>query len=390
MCLHAHRDFFKLSPKERAWDLASRLLPATRWLRTYDVKKQLLKDVAAGVAVACLIVPQALSYAQVAGFSGGLLGNYSSLQSGLYTDLARTRGADAPDNARVRAPARSRPHPQTPTRRRRAGAGLPVRAVRHCAVPAGRRGVRAVTRDAGHRRQHARQLHRLDHLHRHGPGRARRVRRLAGTVPGPHGARARAHPAHPPHAEREPRRRPSHPLQLNSAAALAFFTGIFQFVIGLFGVGYIMNVRRQHFTPPLCRAPAAPQPREPIQPRSRAASAAQLMSRPVISGFQSGAAITIGVSQLKNVFGYLNFTNAQNLITMGKSFYYFRDEVNLRTTAWGWAFTGFLFIFSYVGRIKPKTPGSKGRALRFFRFFKITGPVLARARAAARSPSAAA
>ena len=102
----ARRDFFKLSPKERAWDLASRFLPATRWLRTYDVKKQLLKDVAAGVAVACLIVPQALSYAQVAGFSGGQLGSYSSLQSGLYTDLASALRSHPRTSARARAPAR--------------------------------------------------------------------------------------------------------------------------------------------------------------------------------------------------------------------------------------------------------------------------------------------
>lgn len=53
------------------------------------------------------------------------------------------------------------------------------------------------------------------------------------------------------------------------ALLLAFFTGVVQLLIGLLRFGNVMN----------------------------------LMSRPVISGFQTAAAITIAMSQMKNLFG---------------------------------------------------------------------------------------
>jgi MFS superfamily sulfate permease-like transporter len=39
------------------------VLPCLLWMQHYDVKTQLLPDIAAGVAVTFLIVPQGLSYA---------------------------------------------------------------------------------------------------------------------------------------------------------------------------------------------------------------------------------------------------------------------------------------------------------------------------------------
>ncbi len=42
-------------------------MPALTWLVKYEPRKQLAKDILAGVAVSFLIVPQGLSYAGVAG-----------------------------------------------------------------------------------------------------------------------------------------------------------------------------------------------------------------------------------------------------------------------------------------------------------------------------------
>ena len=58
--------------------MATRVLPCLIWMQHYDVKKQLLRDIAAGIAVTFLIIPQGLSYAGIA----GLPAIY-----GLYTDF---------------------------------------------------------------------------------------------------------------------------------------------------------------------------------------------------------------------------------------------------------------------------------------------------------------
>jgi hypothetical protein len=53
------RSFRRQNRRERAWNAATRLLPALTWMVKYDYKKQLYPDLAAGVAVSFLIVPQA-------------------------------------------------------------------------------------------------------------------------------------------------------------------------------------------------------------------------------------------------------------------------------------------------------------------------------------------
>ena len=55
------------TPREAAWNVATRVLPCLLWMQHYDVKKQLLRDIAAGIAVTFLIIPQGLSYAGIAG-----------------------------------------------------------------------------------------------------------------------------------------------------------------------------------------------------------------------------------------------------------------------------------------------------------------------------------
>ena len=54
------------------------MLPCLLWLQRYDVKRQLHQDIAAGVAVTFLIIPQGLSYAGIAGVPAIY---------GLYTDF---------------------------------------------------------------------------------------------------------------------------------------------------------------------------------------------------------------------------------------------------------------------------------------------------------------
>jgi hypothetical protein len=55
------RSFKTQSLKQRAWNAATRLLPCLTWLIKYNPRKQLAKDIAAGIAVSFLIVPQARS-----------------------------------------------------------------------------------------------------------------------------------------------------------------------------------------------------------------------------------------------------------------------------------------------------------------------------------------
>jgi sulfate transporter 4 len=47
--------------------LLERLVPAVRWLRTYDVRNYLKADLIAGITVGTMLVPQAMSYARLAG-----------------------------------------------------------------------------------------------------------------------------------------------------------------------------------------------------------------------------------------------------------------------------------------------------------------------------------
>ncbi|KAH8973377.1 hypothetical protein BDL97_01G044000 [Sphagnum fallax] len=47
--------------------LIEQLVPAVRWLRTYDVDNYLKADLIAGITVGTMVVPQAMSYARLAG-----------------------------------------------------------------------------------------------------------------------------------------------------------------------------------------------------------------------------------------------------------------------------------------------------------------------------------
>jgi hypothetical protein len=71
------RSFGGQSARQAAWNAATRLAPCLRWMRRYNVRQQLLPDIAAGIAVTFLIVPQGLSYsASIAGLPA-IYGLYS-------------------------------------------------------------------------------------------------------------------------------------------------------------------------------------------------------------------------------------------------------------------------------------------------------------------------
>ena len=57
------RSFRGQGARQRAWNAATRLLPCLTWMVKYNPRKQLAKDIAAGIAVSFLIVPQVRSNA---------------------------------------------------------------------------------------------------------------------------------------------------------------------------------------------------------------------------------------------------------------------------------------------------------------------------------------
>jgi MFS superfamily sulfate permease-like transporter len=126
--------------------------------------------------------------------------------------------------------------------------------------------------------------------------------------------------------------------QIQTASLLAFYVGVFSFGIGFMKLGFIMN----------------------------------LMGPAVISGFQSAAAITIGLGQMKNTFGYgKDFTSSSHLDSLIQSFIDLRGELSTTATWTGWLWVGILLLFKYLGRIPYKVKG-----VQVFRFFKITGPIV--------------
>lgn len=62
---------------------------------------------------------------------------------------------------------------------------------------------------------------------------------------------------------------------------------------------------------------------------------------------------------------------------MVRQFILHYEEINYRSTAWGWGFVGFLLLCRYAGRVKFSNPKLR-RINPMFRFFKVTGPILVR------------
>jgi len=127
--------------------------------------------------------------------------------------------------------------------------------------------------------------------------------------------------------------------RVDTANLLAFLVGVFSLGIGLLKLGSAMN----------------------------------LMGPAVISGFQSAAAVTIALGQLKTTFGYgSDFTQSTRLHELIASFVHWRGELNARAAWTGWLWIVLVLCFKYAGRVDSV----KLRGVRVLRALKFSGPVL--------------
>ena len=106
---------------------------------------------------------------------------------------------------------------------------------------------------------------------------------------------------------------------ISLAILLAFMVGLFQFVLGIGKLGFIVN----------------------------------FLSKPVISGFSSGVALMIGVNQLKNLTG-INIPRSSHLQAIVYSFFKNFQDLEIQTFAVGGIAIAVLFT---VKSIKTKIPG---------------------------------
>lgn len=67
MCCPRACRYAKSYGSYNTWQWASTLLPCLAWLRTYNWRKDLVWDIVAGISVGTMVVPQGMSYANIAG-----------------------------------------------------------------------------------------------------------------------------------------------------------------------------------------------------------------------------------------------------------------------------------------------------------------------------------
>lgn len=101
-----------------------------------------------------------------------------------------------------------------------------------------------------------------------------------------------------------------------------FFAGIFQAALGLFRLGFIID----------------------------------FLSHAAIVGFMSGAAITIGLQQLKSLLGIstASFTRNTDIVSVMRSVFEHTNQWNWETIVIGLFFLVFLLIAKAIGKKKPK------------------------------------
>eukprot|EP00243_Klebsormidium_subtile_P004315 TRINITY_DN18285_c0_g1_i1.p1 TRINITY_DN18285_c0_g1~~TRINITY_DN18285_c0_g1_i1.p1 ORF type:complete len:659 (-),score=182.13 TRINITY_DN18285_c0_g1_i1:392-2368(-) len=99
-----------------------------------------------------------------------------------------------------------------------------------------------------------------------------------------------------------------------------FFVGIIQTALGLLQLGFVI----------------------------------EFLSHSTIVGFMAGAAVTIGMSQLKNWFGYVTFTNKTNIQSVIGSIADHPEQFNWQTFCIGLTFFVIILFFKQVGtRFRP-------------------------------------
>ncbi|KAG0562647.1 hypothetical protein KC19_9G162300 [Ceratodon purpureus] len=109
-------------------------------------------------------------------------------------------------------------------------------------------------------------------------------------------------------------------LYLQLAFTATFFAGLFQAALGFLRLGFVI----------------------------------QFLSHAAIVGFMAGAAVTIGLQQLKGLLNITNFTTSTDFISVMKSVFGKIDEWNWRSIVIGLAFLTFLVATKLIAKKKPK------------------------------------
>ncbi|XP_075493119.1 high affinity sulfate transporter 2-like [Primulina tabacum] len=105
------------------------------------------------------------------------------------------------------------------------------------------------------------------------------------------------------------------------AFTATFFAGVTQFVLGFFRLGFLVD----------------------------------FLSHAAIVGFMAGAAITIGLQQLKGLLGVKNFTKKTDIVSVMQSVWSnVHHGWNWETVVIGVAFLAFLLLAKYIGKKKKK------------------------------------
>lgn len=126
-------------------------------------------------------------------------------------------------------------------------------------------------------------------------------------------------------------------LYYDLAITSTFFAGVIQLAMGLLRLGFIID----------------------------------FLSHAVIVGFMGGAAVTIGLSQLKAALGYKTFTTKTDIVSVFNSVANNTEQFQYR------AFLIFIFFLLFLYVLKMLTFNiKKGRVGRFLFFLNATGPLI--------------
>ncbi|CAN6975351.1 unnamed protein product [Brassica oleracea var. botrytis] len=109
-------------------------------------------------------------------------------------------------------------------------------------------------------------------------------------------------------------------LYLHLIFTSTFITGVFQFALGFFRLGILVD----------------------------------FLSHSTITGFMGGTAIIILLQQLKGVFGIVHFTHKTDVVSVLHTLFTHRDEWKWQSALAGLCFLIFLQSTRYIKKIKPK------------------------------------
>ncbi|KAG6487180.1 hypothetical protein ZIOFF_055763 [Zingiber officinale] len=109
-------------------------------------------------------------------------------------------------------------------------------------------------------------------------------------------------------------------LFLQLAFTATFFAGVFQFSLGLFRLGFIVD----------------------------------FLSKPTLTGFMGGAAVIVSLQQLKGLLGIVHFTTKMGFIPVMESVFENKGEWAWQTVVMGLSFLAFLLIARHISMRRPK------------------------------------